>query len=359
MSRLSIGPKRILVYRTGHLGDTLCAIPAFRLIRGFFPDAELTLLCDRPQGAKVASADVVRNLGIFDKICSYTSNRQLFTIWELFRSVRRVRPDIILVLPQVSESIENVRRKIEFFKRCGVSDVRGHNFPVLRHAWHPVEPERLVQILHSVGVRGGKPAYDIPLDVGNRESVKAKLRAAGVEPESPFLLFCGGGKDATQRWSLERYATVLRRMAAERPWPIVALGNPQETENYRRHILPQFPGLKLLPEQFIIQELFELCRLAGAYFGNDCGPMHVAASVGCPVAVLMSARALPGAWHPNVTPNHVIRLRMECEACLLIECMKEKHRCMTGITEERVLSEVLPFLDRLLIREVVVKKVGQ
>lgn len=344
-------PKTILVFRTGHLGDTVCAIPAFRLIRQFYPDAEITLLCDRPHGIKVASADVVGHLGIFQDIRSYRSNRGVLTYWELFRAVRKVRPDLLLILPQVNERVASVRRKTLFFRLCGVPHVRGYNILALRHGWNPTESERLVRMLRNIGIDGETPAYDIPVDIPSRESVQTRLRDIGIEPGQPFLLFCGGGKAATQRWPLDRYATVLARVAAEMSWPIVAMGNAQEMERYREQVLPRFAGLKFFPGQCSIPELFELFRLATAYLGNDTGPMHVAASVDCPVAVVMSARALPGAWHPNVTPSLVVRLRMECEACLLTECVKEKHRCMTDISEERVLAEVLPFLHGLSDRQ--------
>ena len=116
-------------------------------------------------------------------------------------------------------------------------------------------------------------------------------------------------------------------------------------------VLPHFGDLKLLSGSLTIPEIFELCRLASGFFGNDTGPMHVAAAVGCPVAVLMNARALPGSWHPDVVPSLVIRLRLECEACFLTDCVQEKHRCMTGITVERVMAEVIPFLKSLTGRQ--------
>lgn len=350
MNAATARKKRILVYRTGHLGDTICAIPAFRLIRRFFPEADLRLLCDQPQGAKVAAADVIGNLGIFDRIHTYTSNRHIGTAWQLVREVGEIHPDIAIILPQVSESAENVRRKVKFFRRCGVADVRGHNFPALKHSWQPTESDRLIQILHGIGVRGKKPGYDIPVDAASHESVISLLREAGVDPEKPFLLFCGGGKDATQRWPLDRYAHVLPGLARETNWPVVGLGSPQEVECYRRNIQPHYPELRLLSRSLNLRELFAICRFAAAFFGNDCGPMHAAAAVGCPVAVVMSARALPGAWHPNVTPSLVIRLRMECEACLLRDCVEKKNQCMLDITVERVLSEVPPFLKSLPAR---------
>jgi ADP-heptose:LPS heptosyltransferase len=236
---------------------------------------------------------------------------------------------------------------MSFFRLCGAKDVRGHNFPILPHDWQPTEAERLIRILHQMGIQGEKPGYDIPVDAASRESVKAKLRAAGVDPGSPFLLFCGGGKAPTQLWPFERYAKVLPRIAADTRWPVVAFGAPQEITTYRNRILPQFSNLKILPDPLSIPELFELCRLAKAYFGNETGPMHVAASVDCPVAVVMSARTPPGSWYPDVVHSQVVQLRVECESCLIHDCVAEKHRCMTGLTEDRVLAEVLPFLKQL------------
>jgi ADP-heptose:LPS heptosyltransferase len=340
-------PGRILVYRTGHLGDTVCAIPAFRLIRGFFPDAELALLCDRPKGLKVAVTDVIGSFGIFENIITYTSNRHLMTAAELGRKVRKIRPDMAIILPQVRENAEMLRRKKRFFKHCGVSDIRGQNFPALRNSWQPNEPTRLIQILHSIGVRGPKPAYELPRDLGAVASVKAKLQAAGVDPGRPYLVFCGGGKEPTQRWSLIRYAHILKTVKDRLPISVVAIGNLLESINYQAQIVPECPELRF-PGQLSLPELFEMLRGALAYFGNDTGPMHVAAAVKCPVAAVISARNSPGAWDPDVQPSIVFRHRTECEDCFLGECVVERHRCMTGITEEAVRLGLLEFLSSLL-----------
>jgi ADP-heptose:LPS heptosyltransferase len=338
---------RILVYRTGHLGDTVCAIPAFRLIREFFPEADLALLCDRPKGLKVAVTDVIESFGIFEKIITYASNRHLLTAVELGRQVRRIRPDMAIILPQVRESAEMLRRKKRFFEHCGVSDIRGHNFPTLRNLWQPNEPTRLIQILHSIGVRGPKPDYDPPRDRGAMGSVQAKLQAAGVDPGRPYLVFCGGGKEPTQRWSLGRYAHILKTVTDRLPVRVVAIGSLSECINYQAQIVPLCPELRF-PGKLSLQELFEMTRGALAYFGNDTGPMHVAAAVKCPVAAVISARNSPGAWDPDVKPSIVFRHRTECEDCFLGECVIERHRCMTGITEEAVRPGLLEFLSSLL-----------
>ena len=45
---------RILIYRLGSLGDTVVALPCFRLIRSHYPEAEITVLTNIPVSGKAA-----------------------------------------------------------------------------------------------------------------------------------------------------------------------------------------------------------------------------------------------------------------------------------------------------------------
>ncbi len=340
--------KNVLLYRTGHLGDTVCAIPAFRRVRERFADAELTLLCDRPRGAQVPAADVASGLGVFDRIATYRSGRGLLTLWELRRRVRSAAPDLLLMLPQLQEPPAGVERKRRFFARCGARDARGLNLPFQPRAWQPTEAQRLLRILSAVGIDGPSPGYRIPPRPAARASLAEKLRPGGLDLAAPFVVFCGGGKSATQRWDPWRHGQVLHRLAGRFHLPIVGVGGPADLAGYQAELRPVVPGLKL-PPPLTLDELFELLRRALAYWGNDTGPMHVAAAVGCPVAVVMSGRAPPGAWHPDVERKLVFRQRTECEACFLSECVRERHRCLTGISVETVWAGLGPFLEQLLV----------
>ena len=338
---------RVLVFRTGHLGDTVCAIPAFRLIRQNFPQAELTLLCDRPADGKVATADVIGRLGLFDRIVTYESGKGVRTALELRRCVQEARPDLVALLPGVRETSEGVRQKKAFLRLCGVRNVWARRFPETRAGWQPNEPRRLIEMLHGFGMSGEKPPYGIPIDEQARAAVERRLATVGVDVRRPFLIFCGGGKAATQCWPLERYAGVLRPVSETLAWPVVGLGGPRELFAYRALVLPKVPRLHLLPEAFSLAEVFEILRMAAAYLGNDTGPMHAAASVECPVAVVMSARNAPGTWDPDVEPRLIVRHRTDCEDCFLQECTEQQHRCMMDISVERVIAELMPFLHSL------------
>lgn len=339
--------RTVLVYRTGHLGDTICAVPAFRLIRARFPEARLILLCDRPAGGKVFAEQVVEAFGIFDVVETYRSGRGMMTLWQMTGCVRKHHPELAVILPQARESARNLERKKRFFRGCGVADVRGVNFPTLPNEWQPNEPARLLQVLRAVGIRGGMPAYALPVNAAARQSVREKLARLGIPPNTPFLAFCGGGKEATQQWDLARYGRVLRRVADEFQIPVLGLGNETDAARYRTEVLPLFPDLRQ-PGPLPLPELFEAFRDAVMYLGNDTGPMHAAAAVGCPVAAVLSARNAPGVWDPDVEPRLIFRHRTECEDCFLRKCGREKHRCMTAITEDLVLAGLLPFLGKAL-----------
>ncbi len=336
-----------MVFRTGHLGDTVCAIPAFRLIRQSFPRSHLTLLCDESPSRFVAATEVIRELGIFDRVRRYRSQRGWRSMVGIALRVWQARPELLIILPQARETPDDLRSKIAFLRRCGVKDVRGRQELRPPNDWQPNEPARLLGLLGRMGVGGGSPGYGILPNASVKAAVKAKLSASNLDPGRPIVLFCGGGKSPSQRWPLDRYGAVLASVEQRFKVSILAVGANLEFENYRKEILPVFPNLKFLAAPVTIFELFALCQLAGLYLGNDTGPMHVAAAAGCPVAAIVSARNPPGAWDPDVKPALVIRHRTFCEDCFLQECIAEKHRCMNSISPERVLRELLPFVENL------------
>lgn len=342
--------KKVLVFRTGHLGDTVCAIPAFRLLRQHFKDDKLMLLCDQPRNGKVAATEVCAKLNVFDQMLVYRSGLGIVTAFEVLRQIRTARPDILVLLPQVRESQSDLEKKKTFFRWCGIKNIIGHNNFQTGNVWCAKEPDRLVEMLYEYGMRGTKPAYQIPVDVAAQAAVVEKLRSTGINPTQPFTLFCGGGTVSTQRWPLARYAAVLQAITQETDWPVIGIGSPKEVLLYQSEVKPIFPALCLLEQALSIGELFELCRLATVYLGNDTGPMHVAAAAACPVVAIISARNSPGMWDPDVEPSLVIRHRMECENCFLADCVAEQHRCMTAITTDRVITELIPFIKSLAPR---------
>jgi ADP-heptose:LPS heptosyltransferase len=89
----------------------------------------------------------------------------------------------------------------------------------------------------------------------------------------------------------------------------------------------------------LIQNLKQ-CRLL---LTNDTGTMHLAAALGVPTVSIF------GSTEPVLTgplgPHHrIVRHHVPCSPCFRRECPFGHYQCMTGVTVERVESEVMKAL---------------
>jgi len=86
-------------------------------------------------------------------------------------------------------------------------------------------------------------------------------------------------------------------------------------------------------------ELAHLLGLARVFVGTDCGPRHLAASLGIPTVTLFGPTD-PVGWNP-AAPNHVsVRTDAECSPCDLADCPVPGHPCMEDLTSGMVMEAV-------------------
>lgn len=339
-------PTSILVIRTGHLGDTIAAIPALRMIRTWAPQARIEVLCDQPSGGQTAALTVLKPTGVADRIHVYSARPWWRALLQFRGVIKEVRPDLAILLAQARASADAVPRLMTVLRALGIGDVRVSNqVPRQGEPW-PGEAERLCSGLRSVGILGDTPSFAIPVCEDARSVVQGRLAELGLGGANRYLVFCGGGKAPTQRWPLDRYAVVLEHLVQASGWPVVAIGSAQEIAQYRAAFGDARRGIVYLGG-LDIPQLFELMRGATAYVGNDTGPMHVAAAVSCPVVAVMSARNAPGQWYPEVEQRLVFRKDVPCQNCFLQDCVTEQNRCMTGIGVEEVTGGALRFVAGL------------
>ena len=340
-------PLRVVIFRTGQMGDTVCAVPAFRLLRSHFREASLTLLCDAAAPGHVAASEIIGRLDIFDGIVSYRAMRGWHTWLEVFRIMRRLQPDILVQLPQANKPAKTMKMQRLFFRLSGVRRLYGFRPHACAAEWRPNEPLRLVRVLNDEGFAGEKPEYALPVDENAASSVREKMRTLGIEDAAPYVVFCGGGKTPAQRWPLDRYAVALKRLSRVTGLPVVAVGSPADARAYESEIIPRFPDIRIIGAALTMAELAALLADATCYVGNDTGPMHLAAAMGCPVVAVISARNRPGQWDPDVRRRVLIRHRTECEGCRLTACGEKGHRCMEAISADDVVARMVPFVKSL------------
>lgn len=119
----------------------------------------------------------------------------------------------------------------------------------------------------------------------------APVDALGVS--GPFVLLAPGGAAhrPAKRWPVDRYASLAGRLAAQGLQPVI-VGGPEDAEA-AADIQRDCPEICSLIGRTSLLELGGLARRAVAAVGNDTGPMHIAAAVGCRSVVLFSNASDP------------------------------------------------------------------
>jgi ADP-heptose:LPS heptosyltransferase len=250
--------RQVLVIRLGALGDFVLSGPAFAGIRAHHDDAEITLLTTAP------FADLARRLPWFDRV-------------ELDR-----RPGLWNV-----PALARLRRFLRGFDR--VYDLQTSS----RSTWYG-------RLAGGSGEWSGKgrfmrfPDTDPRRDLlHTRERLAGQLRQAGIGalPEPNWSELATGGPDLPPRAAL-----LVPGAAPHRPgkrWPAEIFGELAV-------ILARCPTALDLTGRTTLPDLFALAARAALAVGNDTGPMHIAAAMGCPSLVLFGPDSDPALTAPRL-----------------------------------------------------------
>ena len=135
-------------------------------------------------------------------------------------------------------------------------------------------------------------------------------------PEAFSLMVPGGSAHRPEkRWPAEKFAD-LARLLAERGSAPVLIGGHAEAATLDR-IARDAPDAIDLGGRTSLAQVAALARRSTCAVGNDTGPIHIAATVGCPTIVLFGAASDPKRCAP--CGDSVTILRHETLASLPVD----------------------------------------
>lgn len=354
---------RILVYRIGQLGDTVVALPALWSIRKYFPDANVTLLCDRHPGTNYALAsDLLRGTPLCDDFLSYdvdpSSTGRLRKHWgalRLLTTIRAKRFDAMIYLAPSNRTPAQIARDRRFFSLAGIRTIIGmHGFPKLPEklpgqelASTPSEADLLLERLARDGIPVPPPGFgslDLCLGDGDLRELEQWENALGSDDNRVWVAVGPGSKMPSKKWPLDRFETVVATLIERHNiWPVVFGG--AEDRSDASLLLKRWGRGHNAAGSLSLRAATAGLRKCAFYLGNDTGTMHLAAVARIPCVVIFSSRAQPGLWYPYGTQSVVFRTRIDCEGCELVECEERKNECLQRITSSEVLNACESFFD--------------
>ncbi len=343
---------RILVVRTGALGDTLMATPVVRALRARYPEAAIDFLC-----AELAAPLLELNPGIARVLRLRHRNLP----WLLSPEKQRLAQQMRGAHYQFAVLLESAPRFRHLLERAGIRHVRSFRETPFDPAQHSI-----VNNLRAAGFADWQQApassldMDLPLspedDRAAAKLLESVVLAGGGQARelAPTQLLVGlhagygprsGKKNQGQRlrgWGAESFA-ILGRLLIERGACLVLTGSAADREEAEAIAawLPAGSFLQLA-SRTTVRELAAVIRRLRLFVSVDSGPAHMAAAVGTPLVVI---------WGPGIleqtrplsstTPIRIVRHRVFCAPCYGTPMMKTCRRniCMESISPQRVLAD--------------------
>ena len=285
--------ERILVIKLGALGDFVQALAPIHAIRRHHGAAHLTLLTTRPYD------ELARASGWFDEV--WVDERpqwwQLGGLLALRRRLRGGRFDRIYDL-QTSD------RRSAYYRLMGRPHpewsgiAAGCSHPHInaaRDAMHTMD--RQAQQLKAAGIPAVPPA--------DLDWLDADIGRFGLKPGFVLLVPGGAAHRPEKRWPPARYGTLARELISIGRQPVL-IGAAAEADIIAE-IVSRCRAAVDLSGKTSLLDIAGLARRASGAVGNDTGPMHIAAAVGCPSAVLFSAASDPALCAPRGDAVRVLR----------------------------------------------------
>jgi ADP-heptose:LPS heptosyltransferase len=360
--------KNILIFRTGHLGDTLVSLPAFWGIRKAFPDSRLTLLSNVNASSPkyVLAQSILPESGLFDNWLTYPSGlgkvSMLQQFAKLFREIRRNKYDAVFYLMTRNRIPKQVKRDIQFFRLAGIKKNIGTKY-LLEHYLDPntplplpfveTEAEYLINCLANEGVVLDESHLKPELLLTGEEKNFAKAwfekNCTPNAGQRKFIAVAPGSKWESKIWEEEKFYQLGKLLIEEKNFYPIIFGGQEDREKGNRLIKRWGIGANAAGDLNIRQAAAALgkCEL---YVGNDTGTMHLAASVGTICVGIFSAIDWEGRWNPFGRGHQIIRKKVECEGCLspnsfngniclkLIDVKEVYEACLNAMSEVKKIS---------------------
>ena len=350
--------KRVLVFRTGSLGDTCVAIPAFRLIRQSFENADIHVLTNFPVGEGVKAAPLKMVIGESGLVDGYFEYPLGMASWKstgrCASELRKWRPDVLVYLMPRRGRRQLLRDFIFFRYVVGVRRIVGLSFDRMANEWKwnavqkIFEPEahRLVRNLAELGEidLSSKSAWDLGLQPD--EIIQATRLLENWPGAADYIVCAMGTKFDTKDWGEDRWEEWAKMLARDYPrLGLVLIGVSDEYERSER-VARHWCGPTLnLCGKLTPRESAEALRHARCFVGHDSGPMHLAAATGLPCVAIFSAQDKPGIWFPYGTQHQIIYHKTDCFGCMLEVCETYKKKCIRSITVGEVIKATKALLS--------------
>jgi heptosyltransferase-2 len=199
-------------------------------------------------------------------------------------------------------------------------------------------------LVHELGIENGPLEPEITVEDAAIDAARMLLETHGWDGRSPIVALApGAAYGRAKQWIPSHVVTLVEMLVRDHGLTCVLVGSRGDGETtgaIARAVTPAMSSRVIdLAGATTLEGLAAVLRLSQACISNDSGAMHVAAALGTPVIAIFGP-TIEAATRPLTRRGgraDVLTHQVWCRPCMLRECPID-HRCMTGITPDRVVA---------------------
>ncbi|OGU69178.1 MAG: ADP-heptose--LPS heptosyltransferase [Ignavibacteria bacterium RBG_16_36_9] len=307
-------PQKILIVRQhNQLGDLLAGVSLFRALKETYPDSHISLVVSPFNYPGIVKNKFLDRIYVFDK-------KKLFNPVYVYRIFKFFREGYDLVIVPVVVSISftsNLLARLSKTKiRIGANSLNGEpnlsSFFFDRRIdldWrnHPDSnvSERSLDIVRPFGINTDNYRSEITFNEADTAAVQKFIDEFTDKNKRLLIgLHIGAGKP-NNRWSLDKYAVLVKKIESNYPANFYLTGGWAEKEelNYlTKNVDTKFGKFINRP----IPQIAALISLSDLFISNDTGIMHVAGTTDTPQITIFGPTN-PFNWAPIGLNKYFIR----------------------------------------------------
>ncbi|MBW3567565.1 MAG: glycosyltransferase family 9 protein [Proteobacteria bacterium] len=306
--------RRVLCVRPDNIGDVLMTTPAIRALKQALPAREVTLLTSGSGAAVAQFVPWIDDIEVFDPPWyrhEHPNGRE--DLRNFAEKLSRRNFDAAIIFTVFSQ---NPLANAMLCYEAGIPRVAGYcreNPYELITDWLPDneplngarhEVQRQLDLVAALGATSTEIGLSLNVPKERASDAREVLRAAGIDPDAPWLLMHPGASEARRRYPAEGFAMAAREIHSRLGIQVVITGSATEAARAESIAESAGPGICSAAGRLDMPAFIALVSLAPLVVSNNTGPVHIAAAVGTPVVVLY---ALTNPQHaPWGVPNRIL-----------------------------------------------------
>lgn len=338
---MTAAPHRVLVVGPSWVGDMVMSQALYKVLKSRY-DADIDVLAP-PASIPLVSRMAEVSRGI--RLDTGHGELKLGYRWNLAMRLRDNRYDQAIVLPNSLKS-----SLIPFFANIETrTGFRGEFRYYLLNDMRLLDEERLPRMVDrfvALGISADAPLPDLieyPSLIVETENRDRLCETLSLATDRPVLGICPGAEygDA-KKWPEAHYARLIDFAVGEgmQSW---IFGSPADGRTAASIVEALSPRARShttdLTGETGLTDAIDLLSLCNLVVSNDSGLMHIAAAVGCPVAVIY------GSTSPDFTPPltgrvDIITDDLPCSPCFQRACPLGHKNCLNLLMPDRLEASV-------------------